>query len=136
MKAIAIFCLGLMFSSAYCAETKFPVYLNHECVQPKSSRFIFEVKEAIRASSMLSLTEQLGQTIEQIRLVCVDTEYGVAYSMVRTFPSKEAYPYYAGHFVGICGENAMAECARNVLADVSNGVDETLKMIREGFKPK
>src|SRR3990167_8947700 len=123
----------LLFLPAFCLaqEPRFPVYLSHDCSQPKSSRFLFELKEAIRSSSGLRLVEELGKTPEQVRLACIDTQDGICYSMARTFPSKDIYPAFAGHYLGVCGESVLQECARDLLATISNNADETKSLLRE-----
>lgn len=121
----------LMISTSVFAQNKTLVFLEVTADEQYSKRFAFEVKEAIRGSMTLDVTDDSSAALQQLRLVILDTDSGVAYSKVRTFAAadKVSFPSYLTNSVGICGRDKFTNCARDILADLAEGVEYDKKQI-------
>jgi hypothetical protein len=103
-----------------------------------SERLVFELKEQLRGSQGLRLSSEAAY---RVHIVGMDDEDGnfVVYSVVWTYKGADSSDVYSNSTVGLCGSQALSECARNVLAstdkmvaDEAQGMADVVKDLLKG----
>lgn len=123
-------CLGLAFCLPVASQAKYPVEVRHSGDDQVGVRYVFELREAIRASNSMRLVDQSNEPRIKVSVVTVDSDRnntGVAAGIATTvvYDSMDI-PLNGAHMttlVQVCGEQRVAGCARGLLSWIDSSVN-------------
>lgn len=129
---------GIATSTSALAQTKIYVDGTSKEQDQVGRQLIFELREALRRSSGLSLADRSNDARIHVRFVTLDPDANTSssgihtvYSMVITFRTFHEFPVnaYLTSIVGTCGKNRTESCAKSLLTDI----DEQVTSIRSAI---
>lgn len=98
-------------------QPRIPIYLEVTADEPLSKQFAYFVREGLRASQGMSLSDDSEDTLHQLRIVAMDNgRMGIAYSVVWTYSGGKQLASFLNHSVGLCGYEVLRSCADSLLA--------------------
>lgn len=123
---------------AYGAD-KFPVWTKHNCEEDNvGQRLVFGIREQVRSSASLFLTDSYEESLLQLSLVCLDPDSDAvgnlsrySYSITAKNPNG-VYDFSLSHGVGTCGSARIPECANSLLASIDQALSDLKEAMRQG----
>lgn len=133
----ALATLSLLIAASASAaddQPRTPIYLAASAQGDISRQFIYYMREGLRASRGMSLSDS-DETLHQLRIVAMDdSPNGLSYSLVWTYSGGKQLPAFLNHTVGICGADSLRDCVDNVLASTDHRLSEESKTWSELLK--
>lgn len=125
LSAVALLSLTLLLSSVSFAQTKYPVEVLHSGNDRVGTLYAFELREAIRGSHGMRLTDNALEPRIKVSVVTVDADmqsrgYSSAIAVTILYDSLDV-PLGGAHLttiVQICGRDRAATCARDLLSSI------------------
>jgi hypothetical protein len=135
--------LSPSFASANDNAPPISIYLSPQCDNDTvGQRLIYRIREGVRRSSAMKLTESYIDSTVQIGLVCLDpglSEKGYVsrFSYAISFLNhKGYYDYHLSHGIGACGSSRVDQCADDIVADLDMEIGKLRRRLRDGsFTP-
>jgi len=131
--ALSSFLALLMCATASTAQAQTAVYIQSTAPDVVGRQLVFELREAVRRSTALSLAEREQDARIYARIVTLDPDNSgrgnsTVYSAVITMQTFHETPVemYLTNYVGSCGRLSVESCARSLLS----GIDEEATNIR------
>lgn len=115
--------------------TKAAVYIDDHTEDNQGHRLAYAVKEQIRNSAGMRTVDTVGESGLQVHLGSIDatgaqlqTAFTVVYTLT-DFGSPGGFQFYLDSTGGICGAQAIDECANSIVARL----DTNLSGVRAAF---
>jgi hypothetical protein len=140
IKKINIILIPLLLAafSSY-AYTKTNVYVNFTSNDSVGGRLTYAIKECIRRSAGMSLSNRIEDALVTINIVTLDPDNNTqnrnirtVYSAVWTSKTLHETPVemYLTNTVGTCGSNKINECAEDLAAETDKNVNFVKEIIQ------
>ncbi|MCC7068655.1 MAG: hypothetical protein IT523_09385 [Burkholderiales bacterium] len=103
------------------------------------SRLVYSIKEGIRRSAGMALTDRSQDSIIRVNIVTLDPDKNenssrrTIYSVVWTAQTFHSTPVtmYLTNSVGLCGSNRVQECAEDLVADTDRQASTVRSWIQD-----
>jgi hypothetical protein len=136
-KLLAGVLLALCGSVCWAQETRAAVFVEDITQDVQGHRLAYAVKEQIRRSASMRLTDAEKGSGIQLRLGSINpdgdsnirTSYSLAVTMTN-FATPGGFPLYLDSTGGMCGSAVIEQCANSIVARV----DSDLSAIRAAFQ--
>jgi hypothetical protein len=136
---LGLFLLMLPLTSIAQENVPFPIELQHTGDDIVGSRLAYYVKEGLRKSSGLTLSDDSDYRI-QLSIVTLDPSsnkdgYSTVYSAVwkLKFPTQ-LYPFFLNQSVGTCGSRRIEDVADGLVADTDKLATDFVRLIKAAVK--
>lgn len=136
IKSLAAMLLLVVNGFALAQSAKMHVFLDSTAEDTQGARLVYAVKEQIRRSSSMQLSDTEKTSVFQLHLITMDPDQRnvqTIYSFAVTLANLSAsgfFPLYIDSTVGSCGSSVIDQCANSIVARL----DQNISAVRASFE--
>lgn len=137
MRIILLFLFYCIPLSSLAQDSRSGVYISGSTEDGVGSRLAYEIREQIRASHGLKISDTRSESIIRLKISTMDPDYGfekrTVYSFVITVRSlgDGTFDTFWAVFLGTCGEDVVKSCASTLVARTDSVASEIRGAIKK-----
>lgn len=146
LKKISILVLSIALNPAHAESGNLgpvPVSFQSQCdYDLVGQRIAYRIREGVRSSSSMRLSNVSGGAIIEARLLCLNSSLENSstrsiHSLIIVFPNYPSpYDYLLASSIGSCGSDRVDSCADTMIARIDSVLIDLSARLRDGsFKP-